>query len=140
VAKRIRPRVAAHLPVEYRHAGGQGQGMLLDFTLQGCRISGACPLSCGARLKLQIWLPNQAEPVTIERAVFRWATDDQFGVSFLELSADARARLLQAFQLLQKEQQAAAQVIPIVAACVVANKEQNAALPSPEVYGRGGKI
>lgn len=132
MAKRIRSRVAAHLPVEYRYADGQGQGMLLDLALQGCRIKGACPLSCGARLKLQIWLPDQAEPVTIERAVFRWVTDDQFGVSFLELSSDAGARLTQVFQVLQKGQQAAAHVIP-VAACFVANKEQNAAMPSPEV-------
>ena len=139
MAKRIRARVAAHLPVEYRHAGGQGQGILLDLALQGCRIKGACPLSCGARLKLQIWLPDQAEPVTIERAVFRWATDDQFGVSFLELSADAGARLAQVFQVLQNAQQAAAPVIPVVAAGVIANTEQDAALPLSEVYGRGGK-
>ena len=140
MAKRIRSRVAAHLPVEYRYAGGEGHGILLDLALQGCRIKGACPLSCGARLKLQIWLPDQAVPVTIERAVFRWATDDQFGVSFLELSADAGARVAQVFQVLQKTQQAAAPVIPVLAVCVVANKEQDAALPLPEVYGRGGRI
>jgi len=140
VAKRIRDRVAVHRPVEYRHAGGQGQGMLMDLALQGCRIKGACGLSCGARLRLQIWLPDQAEPVTIERAVVRWATDEQFGVSFLELSSDAGSRLNQVFQFLQTGQQAAAPVIPVVAACVVANTEQDAASPLPEVYGRGGRI
>lgn len=132
MAKRIRDRIAVHRPVEYRHAGGQGQGMLMDLALQGCRIKGACGLSCGARLRLQIWLPDQAEPVMIERAVVRWASDEQFGVSFLELSTDAAARLTQVFQVLQQAQKAAAPLIS-VAACFVATKEQNMALPSPEV-------
>jgi hypothetical protein len=68
----------------------------------------------------------------IERAVVRWVTNDQFGVSFLELSSDAGTRLSQVFQILHKEQHAAAPVIP-VAACFMATKEENAALPSPEV-------
>ena len=135
--KRIRTRVVVHRPVEYRHAGGQGQGMLMDLALQGCRIKGASRLSCGARLKLRIWLPDQEEPVTVERTIVRWATDDQVGVSFLELFPEARARLDQVFQLLHDAQQSAPHVIP-VSACFAASKEQNPALPPPEVRVRVG--
>jgi PilZ domain len=132
VAKRKGTRVAVERRVEYRHAGGQGQGMLTDLSMQGCRIKGACCLSCGARLRLQIWLPDQAEPVMIERSVVRWIAEDQFGVSFLEVPSDVAVRLTQVFQTLQKEQQTTGQVIP-VAATFLATKEQNAAWSSPEV-------
>jgi hypothetical protein len=80
-------------PVEYQHAGGRGQGMLMDLALQGCRIAVASRLSCGMFLKLLICFRDQAEFVTIERAVVRLAIDDQFGVSFLEMSSGARASL-----------------------------------------------
>lgn len=137
MSKRIRARVVAGLKVEYRHAGREGQGLLIDLALQGCRIQGAAGLSGGARLALRIWLPDQAEPVVVERAIVRWIKDDQFGVSFLEISPEARVCVSHVFQVLQAAQQPAARVIPVT---VVTNTEQDAALPLPEVYGRGGRI
>jgi hypothetical protein len=59
--------------------------MLMNLSLQGCRIKGASPFSCGTRLRLQLWLPDQAQPVEVEQTVVRWIKDDQFGVSFLEV-------------------------------------------------------
>ena len=137
MSKRIRTRVVVHRPVEYRHAGGQGQGILMDLALQGCRIKGASRLPCGARLRLQIWLSDQAEPVMVERAIVRWATGDQVGVSLFELSPDVRARLDRVVRSLYDAQQSAPHVIP-VSACFAASKEQNAALPPPEVRVRVG--
>jgi hypothetical protein len=111
--KRIDTRVMVHRRVEYQHARGQGDGMLLDLSLQGCRIKGTAPFLCGARLRLQLWLPDQAQPVKVELAAVRWVKDDQFGVSFLEMPPDARARLEQVVRLLQEAQQPEARVIQI---------------------------
>jgi hypothetical protein len=83
MSKRLRARVAVRRLVDYRHAGGQGQGMLLDLSLQSCRITGTPSFPCGTRLRLQLWLPDQTEPVKIEQAVVRWVANDQFGISFL---------------------------------------------------------
>ena len=119
MSKRIHARVMVHRRVEYRHARGQGDGMLLDLSLRGCSIQGAPPFPCGTRLRLQFWLPDQSQPVKVELAAVRWVTDDQFGVSFLEVPPDDRARLGQGFQLLQKAQQPEAHVIQIpVSACL----------------------
>lgn len=115
MSKRIHARVVVHRRVEYRHAGGQGHGMLIDLSLQGCRIKGASPFSCGTRLRLQLWLPDQAQPVNVELAVVRWIKDDQFGVSFLQVSPDARARLEHVFQLLHEAQQPEVKVISVSA-------------------------
>ena len=54
MAKRIRTRGMMHGRVEYGHAGGQGDGRVLDLSLQGCRIKGAPPFCVGARLRLQL--------------------------------------------------------------------------------------
>jgi len=50
------------------------------------------------RLRLQLWLPDLAQPVTVDLAAVRWVKDDQFGVSFLEVSPDARTCLEQVCQ------------------------------------------
>jgi PilZ domain len=78
--------------------------MLMDLSLQGCRIKGAPPFSCGTRLRLQLWLPDQFQPVKVEQAIVRWVKHDQCGVSFLEVQQEARRRLERVFQLLHEAQ------------------------------------
>lgn len=115
MAKRIRTRGCVHGRVEYGHAGGQGDGRLLDLSLQGCRIKGASPFRCGARLRLQLWLPTLAQPVTVDLAAVRWVQDDQFGVSFLEVSSHARACLEHVCQVVLEAEQPQVKVIAIPA-------------------------
>jgi hypothetical protein len=115
VTKRKHARVVVQRRVTYRHAQGQGEGMLLDLSLQGCRIKGAPPFSCGTRLRLQLWLPDQAEPVAVEQAVVRWVKADEFGVSFQDVPPDVQARLAQVFQILHETQQPKNKVISIPA-------------------------
>lgn len=115
MSKRIGARVMVHRRVEYGHARGQGEGMLLDLSLQGCRIKGAPPFPSGTRLRLQLWLPDQVQPLKVERAAVRWIKDGEFGVSFLELPPDARIRVEQVVQLLHEAQQPEARVIPMSA-------------------------
>lgn len=99
MTKRLGVRSMVQGRVEYRHAGGLGDGTLVDLAREGCRIKGALPPPCGMRLRLQLWLPDLAEPVTVDLAAVRWVQDDQFGVSFLEVSPDARACLEQVCQV-----------------------------------------
>jgi hypothetical protein len=115
MAKRIRARGMVHGRVEYGHAGGQGDGRLLDLSLQGCRIKGAPPFCVGARLRLQLWLPNLAQPVTVDLAAVRWVQDDQFGISFLEVSPHARACLEQVCQVVLETERPQVKVIAISA-------------------------
>ena len=115
MSKRTYSRVAVHRRVEFQHAGGKGEGMLLDLSLRGCRIKGLFSGPSGTRLRLQLWLPDQAHPVKVERGTVRWVQDDQFGVSFLEVLPDAQVRLSQVVQLLLDAQQSDALVIQIPA-------------------------
>jgi hypothetical protein len=104
MSMRKHDRVNVQGRVEYRTAWGRGEGMSMDLTLQGCRIKGAHSFSCGIRVRLQLWFPDQAQPVNIEQAVVRWVKDDQFGVSFQVVPPDVRARLKHQLQLLHEAQ------------------------------------
>ena len=105
MSKRLGARVKVHRKVEYQHAQGKGEGILLDLSLKGCRIKGAYTGSSGTRLRLQLWLPDHSQPVKVEMAAVQWIKDNQFGVSFLKLSPDAQARLAQVFRLLHEAQE-----------------------------------
>jgi len=113
MAKRFGARGMVHGRVEYQHAGGQRDGTLVDLTLQGCRIKGTLPLPCGTRLRLQLCFPDVAQPVKVDLAAVRWVQDDQFGVSFLEVSPDARACLEQVCQVAREAQQPKVKMISI---------------------------
>ena len=105
VPHRISARVVVRRPVDYRDARGHGEGMLMDLSMQGCRIQGAPPFACGTRLRLQLWLPDQFQPLKVEQAIVRWVKHDQCGVSFVDVPPDARARLERVFQVLHAAQQ-----------------------------------
>ena len=102
VPKRIGARVAMRLPVSYRDARGDGEAVLLDLSLEGCRIEGAPPFSCGTRLQLELWLPDQFLPAKVEQAVVRWVNHDQCGISFVKVQSEARARLKHVLHLLHE--------------------------------------
>ena len=127
MSKRMHVRVIVHRKVEFQHAQGKGEGVLLDLSLKGCRIQGVYPSSSGTRLRLQLWLPDQPQPVKVELAAVQWIKNNQFGVSFLTMSPDAQARLAQVFQLLHEaQQQPEARAIHIPAFAIPGSKPGSA--------------
>ena len=119
MSKRMHARVSVRRKVEFQHAQGKGEGMLLDLSLKGCRIRGVYPSSSGTRLRLQLWLPDHSQPVQVEIAAVQWIKNNQFGVSFLKLAPDAQARLAQVFRSLHEaQQQPKARTIPIAPSAI----------------------
>lgn len=105
MSKRRQARVNVRRKVEFQHAQGKSEGMLLDLSLKGCRIQGVYTGSSGTRLRLQLWLPDHSQPVKVDLAAVQWIKKNQFGVNFLTMSPDAQARLAQVFRLLHEAQQ-----------------------------------
>lgn len=129
-------RVIVHRKVEYQHAQGKGEGMLVDLSLKGCRIKGVYTGSSGSRLRLQLWLPDQSQPVQVELAAVQWIKNNQFGVRFLTVSPDAQARLAQVFQLLHEaQQQPEARAIHIPAFAIPGSKPGSASRGPAEDFG-----
>lgn len=81
----------------------KGEGIVLDISLGGCRIASEVALGSERDLELRIHLPDQDSPLVIERAVVRWARDEQFGAEFLQLPQGTRTRLRHAIENLEAE-------------------------------------
>lgn len=95
-------------PGEVQGARGASQGVVRDFSPGGCRIQQAdAKVHCGMRLTLRISLPDRREPIEIKPAVVTWTRKDAFGVEFLTLSQETRARVRMVYDLLLEAQTAA---------------------------------
>ena len=59
-------------------------GVVLDLSLGGCRMTSATPVPLDTPMELHI-RPDQHAPVYVRGAVVRWVGDSVFGVEFNEL-------------------------------------------------------
>jgi len=58
-------------------------------------------------MTLRISLPDRREPIEIKPAVVTWTGKDSFGVEFLSLAQDVRARVKMVYDLLLDAQSSA---------------------------------
>ncbi|BCA56022.1 hypothetical protein W02_31620 [Nitrospira sp. KM1] len=98
--------------MSYRYAKGEGKGVLADLSAGGCRIRGLIKFAPGMRVRLQLWLPDQAEPMSIEQATVPWIRGEYFGVSFPVLHENQRSRLANLVKLLHAAQEDEVAAIP----------------------------
>ncbi|MBK8377208.1 MAG: PilZ domain-containing protein [Nitrospira sp.] len=95
-------------PIELHGPRGSSQGVVRDFSPGGCRIEQPeAKVHCGMRMTLRISLPDRREPIEIKPAVVTWTGKDSFGVEFLSLSQDLRARVKIVYDLLLDAQSSA---------------------------------
>jgi len=71
------------------------EGVGLDLSVRGCRISSPTRVTRGTELQLHLVLPenDQYSPVDVERAVVQWTEGNEFGVEFLQLTPEAPERI-----------------------------------------------
>jgi PilZ domain len=88
--KRKCPRVPVMLPAVFfgERAGG---GLVIDVSLEGCRIQSAVPMQQGDYVRIRIDLIG--ETLTGDLAVVRWARQEEFGVELIRMVPDQQARL-----------------------------------------------
>lgn len=88
--KRKCPRFPVMLPAVFagERAGG---GMVLDVSLEGCRIRSAVPMHKGDYIRIRMDLIG--ETLTGDLAVVRWSREDVFGVELIRMASDQQARL-----------------------------------------------
>ncbi|CAE6757775.1 MAG: PilZ domain-containing protein [Nitrospira sp.] len=107
MAKRKSTRVEMNRLIELQGPRGVSQGVVRDFSPGGCRIQQAdVKVNCGMRLTLRISLPDRIDPIEIKPSVVTWVGKDAFGVEFLSLSTETRARVKAVHELLLEAQTA----------------------------------
>ncbi len=74
-----------------------GEGVGLDLSVSGCRISSPTRVTRGTELQLHLVLPenDRYSPVDVERAEVQWTEGNEFGVEFLQLTTEAPERIRQ---------------------------------------------
>ena len=88
--KRKCPRFPVILPAVFfgERVGG---GLMVDVSLEGCRIRSAVPLRKGNYVRIRIDLIG--EILTGDLAVVRWSRKQEFGVDLIRMAPDQQARL-----------------------------------------------
>jgi hypothetical protein len=71
----------------------EGEGTLLDISLRGCRMVSDDCLQVGNFLKLSIGLPDQMDPLRVDKAIVRWVEQGQVGLEFVSLRLEELDRL-----------------------------------------------
>jgi PilZ domain-containing protein len=72
---------------------GAGEGIVLDLSPGGCRVESSRDVRLGTELALRISLPNQVNPLAVDRAIVRWGHGHQFGLCFTSLRPEEQTRL-----------------------------------------------
>jgi len=88
--KRKCPRFLVMLPIVFfgERAGG---GLVVDVSLEGCRIRSAVPMQKGNYVRIRMDLIG--ETLTGDLAVVRWSKQEEFGVELIRMASDEQARL-----------------------------------------------
>jgi PilZ domain len=99
----MKVRQAPRIPVRFQsHQSADDfpamNGTVLDLSLFGCRISTNTPVSPGTAFTLRIDVPGCEEPIQIARADVQWVRGQEFGLSFLAITANAYERLAELLQ------------------------------------------
>jgi CheY-like chemotaxis protein len=91
---RTHPRFSIFLPVLFGDGVIAQTGTVVDISNEGGRIrcTGAVPDMKYFRVDIQ--LDDPYEKLTVDLAVMRWSKNGEFGVEFIRMESDQRARLL----------------------------------------------
>ena len=97
--------------VEYRSSFSsrelvEGEGVLVDLSARGCRISTETSVAMGTVLVLRVHLADREWPAEIAVAQVHWAAETEFGVEFLHMSGEAAERVHRVVRSLEEDQAA----------------------------------
>ena len=95
-------RVPVHLPVQFFTDSGKigGEGELQDWSPAGCRVRSSVPVPLNAELELVISSRGDTHPFIIDGALVRWSVNQEFGVAFTRVRAEAQRRVAQLYRKL----------------------------------------
>ena len=95
VEKRMHPRFTAQFRSTFSGGQREGQGKTLDLSDGGCRIESDHPVVANASFECRIYAPGLNWPLRIDEAQVRWVKGNMFGLHFIAMHPDERAKLKQ---------------------------------------------
>ncbi len=79
-----------------------GLGVVFNLSMTGVKVLGETDLKPGDRLSMNLRLPRQTSPMSVEEGTVRWVRDQMFGLEFTRLSPAEEWRLWKFMELVSK--------------------------------------
>jgi PilZ domain len=86
-------RIAVELPASLTAVSSRGQGIVVDISLTGCRVHSQLAVKKNDSIGLLIDVPGHDKPLYINQAAIRWASNEEFGIEFIQMELSERQRL-----------------------------------------------
>ena len=93
--KRAHPRLTAQFRSTFSGGQREGHGKTLDLSDGGCRIETDYPIVPNSSFECRIYAPGLSWPLRIDEAQVRWVQGKTFGLQFVAMQPDERAKLKQ---------------------------------------------
>lgn len=77
----------------YMGEGFLGKGTAINLSRNGFRVLGDCLVVPGMELVVRLSLPDQDEPIEIQRGVVRWVRGLMFGVRVMKVKPEGEDRI-----------------------------------------------
>ena len=91
--KRKHVRIPVDHLVTFTGDSIEGEGQLVNLSLEGAEIHGNISLTKGDYLQVRLYLPDEDPALQIDVAPVRWSKEKKFGVEFISMTEQAQARL-----------------------------------------------
>jgi hypothetical protein len=96
-------RASVEYPVSFVSEGLNGKGVTYNLSTKGCGVRSDTPAAQGTYMALQIRLPGNPAPMSIEMAVVRWSRQTEFGADFVTMSEAEQERLRRTLGALERD-------------------------------------
>lgn len=104
VERRDSPRYEIEVPLTFSGNAIAGNGFITSLSNEGCHVVSEESLPARACLSLHVEFPTPYEPFTVEIAEVRWTDATGFGLIFVHVHAEERARLQRFIDWLKRTQ------------------------------------
>jgi c-di-GMP-binding flagellar brake protein YcgR len=82
----------------FRHSGST-----CDLSTKGCRVSSVITPFTGMQVTVQLHVPGEETPITINKAAIRWCGSHGIGMEFLDVSPAQQERLQSIIHRLEEQ-------------------------------------
>ena len=106
-ARRQHERFETSFTVVFSWGHTDGEGIVTNIGLGGCRVNTAVELTEDCCWKLKLQVPGSKPEIRVEKAVVRTVEKGSFGLSFSRVLGDEKKRLGQFLVQLMQEKEAA---------------------------------
>jgi hypothetical protein len=91
--QREHQRMAVNIPVELAQNRSRCEAVVIDISIGGCTVRTNDPFALASVVKVELRVPNEAIPLSVDAAIVRNTGNGRVGLEFLQFQRDERQRL-----------------------------------------------